>query len=308
MGINRRNLLKAIGITGGAAAITGIPKEALVAGGEGDFSMCNGVLVDLSLCIGCRACEKGCNIANKLPEPDVPFEDQEIFGKIRKTDDKTYTVVNKFKPGGSKEPVYVKRQCMHCNEPACSSVCLVAALKKSETGAVNYDPNLCLGCRYCMVACPFEVPKYEYHKALKPRVRKCTFCFHLISRKGGVPGCVQACPTGTLTFGNRDELLKVARERIVLDKAYVDHIYGQHEVGGTSWMYISKVPFGELGFPMTLGNRPYPEKTYGYLWNASLVYFIWPTFLIGAWMWSKRREQVEAEDKKIADADVGKEV
>ena len=151
---------------------------------------------------------------------------------------------------------------MHCNDPACASACIVSAFEKQEIGAVTYDSWRCMGCRYCMVACPFQVPAYEYDNALTPQVRKCTFCFERISKEGGVPACVEICPPQCLTFGRRSELLELAHRTHpqATRAAYVNHVYGEHEVGGTSWLYLSSVPFEELGFPK-LGDAAPPRIT-----------------------------------------------
>ncbi len=211
-----------------------------------------GVLVDTSKCIGCRKCEWACNQANHLPvQPLSTFEDKSVFAAMRRPDAGHYTVVNQWKgPEGSDRPVWAKVQCMHCNDPACASACIVSAFQKRENGAVVYDPWRCMGCRYCMVACPFQIPAYEYDNALTPQVRKCTFCYDRITKEGGVPACVEICPPQCLVFGRRSELLDLAHRTIAQNPGkYVDHVYGEHEAGGTSWMYLAAVPFTELGFP-----------------------------------------------------------
>ena len=165
-----------------------------------------GCLVDLTRCIGCRKCEMACNEVNNLPKPAVKFNDLTIFDRKRRPDDKTFTVVNRYHTGkideqGNLIPTFVKIQCMHCQDPACASACITGALSKKENGAVYYDVQKCIGCRYCMVACPFEIPAYEYFDPLNPKVRKCTFCFERISKKGGLPGCAAICPVEAITFG-----------------------------------------------------------------------------------------------------------
>ncbi len=159
-----------------------------------------------------------------------------------------FTVVNAYAQDGAADPVFVKTNCLHCNQPACVSACIVGALRKQENGAVTYDAWKCIGCRYCMVACPFQVPAYSYDDAFTPAVRKCQFCFHRVS-EGTPPGCVAACPRQTMIFDRRSKLLTLARERLARpDRQYVQYIYGEHEVGGTSWLYLSNVPFERAGF------------------------------------------------------------
>ena len=203
-----------------------------------------GVLFDSTKCIGCRKCEAACNKVNELPAQPVPFDDLTVMDKRRRTHHDTFTVVNKYAVGD--KPVYRKQQCNHCLEPACASACFVGAFKKDKTGAVSYDASKCVGCRYCMIACPFEIPTYEYHDPVTPRVRKCTLCQPRIE-EGKLPGCVEDCPKGALVFGRRDDLLAIARERIRKHPdMYLDHIYGENEMGGTSWLYISGAPFTQM--------------------------------------------------------------
>ena len=169
---------------------------------------------------------------------------------------------------------------MHCNDPSCVSACIVGALTKQPKGAVIYDAAKCIGCRYCMVACPFQIPAYEYHNALTPEVRKCTFCFESI--KGGeLPACVQVCPREVIIFGQKSELLRMARWKIKNNPGkYVDHIYGEHEVGGTSWLYLSSEPFETVGFPK-LGAKAPPRLTEA-IQHGLFQYFAAPIILYGA--------------------------
>lgn len=147
-------------------------------------------------------------------------------------------------------PVYVKANCLHCLRPACVSACLVGAMRRQPNGAVTYDAWKCMGCRYCMVVCPFEIPKYEYDNALAPQVRKCTFCCDKGNpHRGSTPACVLVCPKQCLIYGRRDELLSRARSRIKRHPyRYIEHVYGEREAGGTSWLYLSGTPFQQIGF------------------------------------------------------------
>jgi formate dehydrogenase iron-sulfur subunit len=159
---------------------------------------------------------------------------------------------------------FVKTQCMHCEDPACASACPPAALKKTASGAVTYDYSRCVGCRYCMMACPFGSIGYEWGK-VAPHVRKCSFCADRTA-EGRKPACVKTCPTQALTWGDREELLAEAERRIANGKGkYVDHIYGKTEAGGTSWLYISGVPFEKLGFRMNVPKEPLPALTWASL-------------------------------------------
>jgi len=261
-------------------------------------SLC--VLHDITRCIGCRSCEAGCNKVNELPAPAAPFTDLTVLDKKRRTNPKAYTVVNKFTPSQGGKPLFVKNQCNHCLEPACASACFVRAFSKNRDGSVTYDSSVCVGCRYCMIACPFEIPTYEYDEPLTPRIMKCTLCHPRIA-KGLLPGCVEACPTEALSFGKREDMLKLARERInKYPGRYIDHIYGEHEMGGTNWLYLSGVPFKTLGMREDLGITPAPDLTSGALATVPMVAALWPALLTGIYAISKRREKMLSGDKQEA--------
>jgi Fe-S-cluster-containing dehydrogenase component len=243
-----------------------------------------GCLVDLTRCVGCRKCEQACNEVNQLPAPDMAFDDRRVFEAHRRPDDKAFTVVNRYCSGnlddrGRLVPTFVKIQCMHCQDPACASACPTGALRKHESGAVRYDVSKCIGCRYCMLACPFQIPAYEYDEALTPRVRKCTFCLERLEKENLKPACASICPQEVIEFGRRGDLIAEARRRIDRDPGrYVPHIYGENEVGGTCWLYLSGVPFEQLGF-QTLSDRPLPQTTetlqrslFSYLWSPIALF------------------------------------
>jgi Fe-S-cluster-containing dehydrogenase component len=258
-----------------------------------------GVLVDTTLCIGlnCRRCEIACAKENNLPPIEKAPEDESVFLEKRRTSAERFTIVNRYEnPDLSKPPVYVKKQCMHCDEPACASACLVGAFTKTPEGAVMYDASVCIGCRYCMVACPFNIPAYEYDQPLHPRVRKCTLCFASRLKEGRRPACVEACPREVMTFGKRSELIDLAHQKIASHPdRYVNHVYGEREVGGTSYMYLSPVPFDSLDMRTDLGETPYPELTRSYLSAAPLVLALWPVFFTGMFMFTKRRDELSHE-------------
>ena len=298
MSISRRKFL---GWLGAAGLGTTVGHKAARAASNRQFSGypgSNGVLFDNTRCIGCRKCEEGCNKVNELPEPDKAFSDLSVLENKRRTTAKAYTVVNRYDDDASaKGPLYSKIQCNHCLEPACASVCFVTAFKKTDTGAVTYDESVCVGCRYCMIACPFEIPAYEYDNAFSPKVMKCTMCFPRIS-KGQLPGCVEACPTEALTYGKREDLLRIGRERIrTFPDRYVDHIYGENEMGGTSWLYLSSVPFKEIGMREDLGTTPAPALTSGALAVVPMVVGLWPVLLGGIYVINKRKEKIAQQEQ-----------
>ena len=304
MNIDRRDFLKSAAVAGGSLLMWGLVKKpAEVVSAQGISGRPDGfaMLSDTSRCVGCRRCEAACNKANNLPAPKVSFEDPSVFEEKRRTDAQAYTVVNRYENSEWRKPVYRKKQCMHCAEPACASACLVGALKKTPEGAVIYNEGLCMGCRYCMTACPFYIPAFEYFDAASPAIRKCTLCYHRISQ-GIIPACAEACPVEAITFGKRSELIRLARDRIRSEPdKYIDYIYGEHEVGGTDWLYISGVPFEELDLPMNLGTTPYPEFTREFLSAVPLVLVAWPALFFGFYTWAKRREQIA--NAKVTDRD-----
>ncbi len=296
--ISRRGFLKGAGIAAGCVALSGLVKvpSALAAEDFQGYPDRYGMLTDITMCVGCRMCEFGCAKANHLPEPKYPPATSAVFETKRRTDANTFTVVNRYTNPVSGEPVYRKQQCMHCNEPACASACLVAALKKNPEGQVTYNENVCIGCRYCMVACPFNGLTYEYDDAATPAIRKCWMCFERF-QQGLIPACAEICPTKATIFGKRSDLLKIAKDRIAeRPDLYVDHIYGETEVGGTGWMYISSVPFDLLGLPGNLGKTPYPEYTRDFLLGVPLVLTMWPGLLAGVNALIKRKERL-AQDQ-----------
>jgi Fe-S-cluster-containing dehydrogenase component len=284
--MDRRLFLKTAA-TGGAV----LPTGSSAAGGKKENQEFVGVLVDTTRCIGCRSCEVACSVANGNFVPD-PKSDNALE-KIRDTSDKQWTVVNRFDT--RKGEVFVKRQCMHCWQPACVAACLVNAMYKTKEGPVTWDGDKCMGCRFCMVSCPFDIPKAEYH-SWNPRIMKCNMCYERL-RQGKKPACVEACPTDTLMFGSKRELMEVARHRVYShpDK-YVHQIYGEHEAGGTGWLYLSAVPFDQIGFRTDLGTTPYPEYTKQFLVSVPLVLFSVPALLLGLSELTDRKNEVHAHD------------
>lgn len=309
-GISRRRFLAA-SLAGGAATTMTLTKNALGAGTFEGYPEGMGVLVDLTRCVGCRTCEAACNKEQKLPAPAEPFDDMSIYdrpteeGTKRRTDENHYTVVNRYEPPGVKHPLYRKVQCNHCNEPACLTSCFVHAYTKTKEGAVVYNPNVCVGCRNCMVACPFRIPAYSYSSAFDPVIKKCIFCYDTRLKYGKPPACVEACPQQVLTFGHRKELIKIGHERIKAQPdRYVDHIYGENEVGGTSWMYLSSVPFEQMGFDTTLGKEPIISHVKDFLATVPVVLAVWPALFTGFHLLSKKKEHQDQDHSPTTQEDV----
>ena len=266
-----------------------------------------GVLVDLSRCIGCRSCEAACNAEQNLPPPEQPFTNQDVFaenehGQQRRTDENHYTVVNRFEPAGQEHPLFRKVQCNHCQEPACLSSCFVNAYTKTPEGAVIYDPDVCVGCRTCMIACPFYIPAFRYSSAFSPRIQKCVFCYDTRLKYGKPPACVEACPQDALVFGQREELIKIGRRRIEENSGkYVDHIYGEYEAGGTSWLYLSPVPFDQVGFNTELPDEPILDSVKNFLGIVPMVLTIWPALFAGFHLLATHKEQPRTTTSELSE-------
>jgi formate dehydrogenase iron-sulfur subunit len=288
MGLNRRGFLKVLGISGATLAIG---KEATAGtGGSADVEF-YGVLYDAARCKGCRGCEYDCSEAHGFPEPPKSKE----IAPVRTTDETCNTVVNTYKT--TKGEVFIKRQCMHCNEPACAAACLTQAMHKTKMGPVTWDGDKCMGCRYCMVSCPFDSPKFEFHSP-NPKIQKCDMCFERL-RGGESPACAFNCPNEALLYGKRRDLIREARRRIYeKPDTYVDQIYGEHDAGGTGWLYISPVPFEELGLKTNLQKSSYPALTKGFLYSVPSVFVLLPAFLLGIHQSTKnnaKKEETEHE-------------
>ncbi len=296
MSISRRGFLK------GTAVGTLFAGTAHASGAEhfGGYPGQYGLLHDTTLCVGCRSCEKACAEVNELAAPSVPYDDKSVFEKIRGVSDQAFTVVNRYKEETEDSPaVFRKHQCMHCSEPSCAAVCFVNAFTKTPEGPVVYNPDLCVGCRYCMMACPYYATGYEYDDALTPRVRRCTMCYPRI-KEGKNPGCADGCPNGAIIFGKRKDLIKIAHERFEkFPDRYIDHIFGEHEFGGTSWLTLAGGAFGELGLYDNASKTPLPEHTSSFLTVVPLIVAIYPGLLAGFYAFSKRKDKL-SRDKTIA--------
>ena len=287
MRLKRRSFFK-LTVIGAAGAISAPRPVAAASASETARPEAVGVLVDTTKCVGCGACEIACGETNHLPEAGSVLRSA---ANVHRTPTTTqFTVVNAAGTTAGGDDRFIKRQCMHCVEPACASACLVRALEKTASGPVVYHEDRCLGCRYCMVACPFSVPQFEYEKAV-PLVQKCSFCTERQSR-GLEPACTSVCPSGALQFGKRDALLEEAKTRIYQNpKAYAHHIYGEDEAGGTSWMYITDVTFDQLGLPPELGKSPAAGYAQDALAGVPVVMTVGPALLMGLYRFAHRRQE-----------------
>jgi len=268
--------------------------------------MSKSILIDTTRCVGCQRCVVACKLVNGLlktsrsdflttdtlraltSDTDLPMDeigDEELSAHA----------LNVVQTHGD---VYVRRFCMHCQDPTCVSVCPVGAFRKTAAGPVVYAEDRCMGCRYCMVACPFGVPRYEWEKVWAPRVKKCHMCTPR-QAKGLKPACTEVCPVQAGVFGERDDLLREAENRLRQEPTkYVQRIYGKQEVGGTSVLYLSAVPFEALGLPANLPSDALPGYTYRVLSKIPDLVPLAGAALAGIWWITRRREAVaEAEQE-----------
>jgi formate dehydrogenase iron-sulfur subunit len=250
----RRTFLKQVG-AGVAAMMASQMLPVSVWADEATLATTPAMLIDLTRCTGCNSCALACKESNNLPgskEPPTALSSD------------SYTFVDRLQvttAAGATVERTVKRQCMHCLDPACVSACPAAAMYKSDEGPIIYRAERCLGCRYCQIGCPFGVPSFEWNNGLTPVISKCWLCYDRL-QAGQNPACASACPTGAIRFGRRDHLLAEAHAQIVSNPGrYVDHVFGEFEVGGTSMLYLSDIPFAELGFPVDLPHTAPPEET-----------------------------------------------
>ena len=243
----RRSFLKGLAFTGASIAGSALPavasEEKLQAPDDAV-----GMLYDTTKCIGCKACVVACHEANDLP-PDN--RDNPLHDMPTDLNDRTKNIIKLYK--GDEQRSYVKQQCMHCIDPACAAACMIGSFQKREYGIVTWDPNRCIGCRYCQMACPYHIPKFEWDEAA-PRIIKCELCNHRIA-EGKEPACCDVCPRGAVIYGTHKELLAEAKQRLADNPdRYVPKIYGEHDGGGTQVLYLSHVEFENLGLP-TLGDE-----------------------------------------------------
>lgn len=285
-------------------------------------------LIDITKCIGCRACQVACKQWNDREGESTTLQDYMGFQNPATLSAKTLTLITYHELPDEKAPgglnyLFAMRRCLHCLEPACASACPTTALDRRPDGPVIYDANKCIGCRYCIWACPWGVPTAEWD-SLAPKIQKCTHCADRsnqpppVARNGkslteeesreyradiGTPACVKACPADCLRFGTRDEMLNEAHTRISTHPAkYIDHIYGEKEAGGTSVLYLSSVPFEKLGFP-DVGTKPYPAFSKTALHAVPPAVIAIGALLGGTYRLFKRRASAalmsQAEETKI---------
>jgi Fe-S-cluster-containing dehydrogenase component len=270
MALSRRDVLQGALAAGAVAAV---PAEAAARERKQPPPDAMGMLYDATLCVGCRACVARCKEANKLP-PDARKIDGVTYDAPDDLSWTNKTVIRLHREEGKSS--FMKAQCMHCVDPACVSVCMLGALHKSERGVVAYRKDRCLGCRYCQVACAYNIPKFQWHSAV-PQIVKCEMCR---TREGG-PACAEICPREAIRYAPLVQLKQEAHRRIVDNPGrYINHVYGEEEGGGTQVLYLSAMPFEKLGLPR-LGEEPVPEMSET-VQHAVYKGFIAPAALYGA--------------------------
>lgn len=353
MDINRRNFLTgaaAGGVAAAAGCMAGAPDAKAAAPASAPALPPNalGLLYDSTLCVGCQSCVAACKRANDMPVErtgdQIGWNGNRLGDTVtapvpnpatpptwdtpKDLSAKTLNIIKVYQNGTSAQKdveingfAFVKRQCLHCLEPSCVSACPVSAnLKDPDTGIVKHDPDRCIGCRYCVFACPFGVPKYEYDNAYG-RIQKCTLCQHRLA-KGEMPACADVCPTGATLFGRTEDLRKEAGRRIALNpgevtlyprgdvsgrlggarpgheapvKAYQKHVYGADELGGTQVLYLSAVGFDKLGLPTDVPKQSYASASEG-IQHTLYKYMAAPAALLGILTMLAYRSAGKAED------------
>jgi Fe-S-cluster-containing dehydrogenase component len=287
--------------TAGAAAVVGGYATATASPAKTAPPGAVGMLYDTTRCIGCKACVVACAEANNL-EPDRAQSDG-LYQAPVALNSKTKNIIKLYQSGG--EQSYMKAQCMHCVDPACAAACMMHALQKDEKGIVYWDGSRCVGCRYCQVACPYNVPKFEW-SSLNPKIVKCELCRHRLA-EGRQPACVEVCPRQAVIYGTRAELLADAHRRLKEHPdRYIQKVYGEHDAGGTQVLYLAHVDFAKLGLP-DVGERAVPETVRTV---QSTIYkgFVAPVALYGLLALIVRRNRRKQLAEEPAGDATGKEL
>ncbi len=284
-----------------------------------------GLLFDATLCVGCKACVAACKRVNDLP-PDYNSAVDGLWDMPLDTTARTWNVIKVFKQGAAanKDQVedgyaFRKSSCLHCVDPSCVSACPVSAMKKDpQTGIVSYNPDTCIGCRYCVAACPFGIPKFDYDSPTG-KIGKCELCRHRIA-EGQYAACAEVCPTGATLYGKVSDLAAEARRRVALEPGtttvyprgnlttgdqpswegpvahYQPSIYGEREVGGTQVLHLSAVPYALMGYP-TLPERSFASRSET-LQHTLYSGLVLPIALFGAMTWVARRNSRGHDDQQ----------
>ncbi len=289
MSTDRRAFFKGIAA---AVTLTAVPTAALARQKKAAPSDAVGMLYDTTKCIGCKACVAACKVANKMP-PDTSGYGRGLYDSPDSLNQYTKNIIQLYEDGG--EQSFVKKQCMHCVDPACVGACMLGALQKGKFGVVSYDVSKCVGCRYCETVCPFNVPKFEWAKAA-PKIVKCELCNFRLA-VGKEPACTEVCPRKAVIFGTYTDLLDEAHRRLKDNPGkYVPKVYGEHEVGGTQVLYLSHIEFEKLGFRFKQDESvPHLQQTVSHGIYKGFIGPIALYGLLGAVMFRNRGKSDEKE-------------
>lgn len=259
------------------------------------------MLYDATKCVGCKACMSACKRVNgdygSLSYERASFDQDGLWDAPQDLSGSTRTLIKLFKES-EREWSYVKYSCMHCQKPSCVSVCPVAAMTRDpQTGVVDYNKDTCIGCRYCQVACAFNIPKFQWDRAI-PQIVKCDLCKNTNLRQKGISACAEVCPAGAILFGKRGDLLEEAHKRLQENPGkYLNHVYGEKEAGGTNHLYLASMQFNKLGLPVLKDEAPaeFSEKIQHTIYKG----FVAPVALYGTlcWIAVKNMRQHDGEEK-----------
>lgn len=309
--LSRRQAFKVMLGLGGTAASVLLPTPAKAETEEHPAhpvapSDAIAMLYDSTVCTGCKACMPACNEANNLPA-DTSMSGG-IWDMPTGLNAQTKNIIELYQDPQSDEFAFVKRQCMHCLDPACVTGCPFGALEKADWGAVTWTSSLCIGCRYCEVACPFEVPKFQWD-SWNPKIVKCEFCYEQRLKQDMEPACTAACPTGAVVFGKRVDLLAKAKNRIAESpgKYFEQRVYGEHEAGGTQVLYLSSVSFQKLGLPKlgttSLGHYATKVSSKVYKWLGAPVLMAGVFGFLIRRNWNRHEAERLLNDKNTGEPD-----
>ncbi len=333
---NRRDFIRGCLAGGGAAAAALVPEAAGARDNLKNPPDALGLLYDSTLCVGCQACVAACKRVNENPAEFRTLD--KLWDSPLDTTGHTFNVIKVFSSGTGETKnaeengfAFMKTSCMHCADPSCVSACPVSAMQKNPvTGIVTYDPDACFGCRYCVAACAFGIPKYQYDSPTG-RIGKCELCNHR-HKDGHYSACAEVCPTGATLFGRTSDLLVEAKRRLAIkpgdttkiprgrlpysdaaaEKAatwrkepdqryeaqvgpYLQHVYGETEYGGTQVLKIASVNFEKLGMPdlPPVSSASKSETIQHTLYQGMIM----PLALFGAMTWVAKRNVVADDDQ-----------